>query len=337
MKSDKIQPEQINEFELKLARNVKVVAVVNDIVKLSPKERVQEFEDIRHKIQQGAANLFEERVYIKLLEPGNAERIQAVAAHLSAADKEPPKQVAAPAIAPVPVPPPSDREYPSELLDFLASQKPPSPPQKNSAARSNSNISSADTESPHPLFVLRDIVLAVVCLAFLIMGLWFARSSDQADPDIILDNAATPGNPLNAGIPAERQPQIQAEFDAAAQALRFGNFDQGNAQLTELIKTYPNSAYAQNAHILIADTYRQRQNNPDAALKYYQMFLEKYPQSQQAGVTQLKMGFTYEDLNDAINADAMYRLVIKQEGERSRLGQLAQERLAALKNPSATP
>ena len=44
------------------------------------------------------------------------------------------------------------------------------------------------------------------------------------------------------------------------------------------------------------------------------------------------MGYAYEDLQDTANAEEMYRLLIDRQGAKSRLGQLAQERLLHLQN-----
>ena len=65
-------------------------------------------------------------------------------------------------------------------------------------------------------------------------------------------------------------------------------------------------------------------------MKYYQLFTETYPESPQVGLAQLRMGFAYEDMEDVVNAKEMYRLLIKHRGEKSRLGQLANERLSHL-------
>ena len=78
---------------------------------------------------------------------------------------------------------------------------------------------------------------------------------------------------------AELEAQVQAQFDAAAHALRFEDFEQGKQTLLDLIEQYPDSSYARDAYILLADMYRQRQNNPDEAIKQYQAFLDAYPDS----------------------------------------------------------
>ena len=115
------------------------------------------------------------------------------------------------------------------------------------------------------------------------------------------------------------------------QELRFGEFERGKTQMLDFVQTYPNTSQAEDVYIAIADTYRQRQNNPDEALRYYQIFTEKYPESSRIGLVQLKMGFSYEDMEDTDGAKDMYRLVISRFGEKSRLGQLAEERLRSLK------
>ena len=133
-----------------------------------------------------------------------------------------------------------------------------------------------------------------------------------------------------SGLSKELLQEIQTQFDETVHELRFGEFEQGKAQLLNLIQNYPNTSQAEDACIAIADTYRQRQNNPDEALKYYQIFTEKYPESSRVGLILLKMGFSYEDMEDTGSAEEMYRLVLSRHGEKSRLGQLANERLRAL-------
>jgi len=81
---------------------------------------------------------------------------------------------------------------------------------------------------------------------------------------------------------------------------------------------------------LLADTYRQKQDDPDQAVHYYQLFAERYPQSEQLGLVLLKMGYTYEDMQDTTHAKEMYRLLIERQGKTSRLGQLANNRLVRL-------
>jgi TolA-binding protein len=159
---------------------------------------------------------------------------------------------------------------------------------------------------------------------------WYVLSSEESLPPIATFDAQNQENSADVGMSEQLQQQVQSQFDTAAQELRFGEFEQGKAQLLDLIETYPESAYAENAYILLADTYRQRQNNPDEAIKYYQIFAEKFPESPQFGLTQLKMGFSYEDMEDTPSAKAIYQLLIKRNGEKSRLGQLAHERLSNL-------
>jgi TolA-binding protein len=128
---------------------------------------------------------------------------------------------------------------------------------------------------------------------------------------------------------ASLPPATQAEFDAAMQTLRAGNFEQGKTRILAFIAQHPQSSQAELGYLALADTYRQRQNDPDEALVYYQKLLEEYPQSTSKGLVHLKMGFAYEDMEDRSNAEAMYRLVLQEHGSQSRLGQLATQRLHA--------
>lgn len=327
--------DQISDWDLKIARSPRAIALLDEIIPLSLEARTRELKALQQKIQQGEANLFEENVHVKLLENRKAEWIRVIHRNLPSIEKElkkrkesqPPSVNRSPDPSDHPATPPAPvDEYPSELLEFLATQKPPATPVKSSAAR----IRIAAEERSSSRF--RDIVIGVSLCMLLLGSVWYVYSSENTLQSLSTFNSQAQESSAETKVSDQLQQQIQTQFDAAIQELRLGEFDHGKAQLLDLIQTYPDNSQAEYAYIAIADAYRQRQNSPDEALRYYQLFIENYPASQHIGLTQLKMGFSYEDMEDSANAEQIYRLVLKNNGEKSRVGQLAHERLSRLQN-----
>lgn len=340
MKRIKVNLEDISEFDLKLAKNPQVPPLIEQIVSLSPVEREQQRQAMQQKIGRGEASLFEEHVYAKLLEPRKAEWIRVIYKNLPRIEQELKKYQPSDAEQTQNLPEnfqiepaaPVIDEYPSDLLNFLATQKPPAPPKSSF----ESKRFSPRPESTPPLKSRRrsaqDVSIGLLLFIGLILSVWYVLASDQESPPITTFDNPQGEQTGKAEMPDEAQTQLQAQFDEAVHALRFEDFEQGKQQLLALMEQHPQSSYARDARLMLADMYRQRQNNPDEAVKHYQLFLDQYPQSSQAGIVLLKMGYAYEDLQDLLNARATYRLLIEQQGAKSRLGQLAQERLSRLEN-----
>jgi tetratricopeptide (TPR) repeat protein len=339
MEPFKVNIDEISELDLNLAKNDKAVSFVEAISKLSPEDRAQRLKNLQRKIQEGTANLFEEKVLIKLLENRTAEKIRDIRANLPAietaltqrklsqtpATKRPARARSAPA-----TPAARAEEYPTQLLEFLATQKPPPRPAKSSEKQISPVIA-----PPAPVKRLQwskqDLSVGLGLLVALILAFWYVVGSQEKPPALTTFDQQFETDASKSGLSKGELEKLQAQFDAALRELRLGKFEQGKAELLTLIEKHPTIPQAEDALIAIADTYRQRQNNPDQALKSYQTFTEQYPNSSQTGLVLLKMGFTYEDMEDAARAAEMYRLVVSRYGEKNRIGQLASERLQALK------
>ena len=339
MKRIRVNLDKISEFDLQLAKNPRVIAILNEIIPLSLEERAQRLKDLQQKIDRGEADLFEEHVRSRLLDHRSAEWIRVIHKNLPTIEQEfqkrrSPQSPLPSAETPSPQtdhtkneprrqPPPQTH---SELLDFLATQKPPKPPVSNSGRSSQ-----VKEEKKTPLFSIKEGLLLVLLLSVMASSLGFIVFSK----DNVSEELLTFQNQEQIDSPEARQArrldeEMQTEFDAASQELRFGDFERGKTQLFTLAESSPQSTHAENAYVLIADTARLRRNDPDLALHTYQTFLEKWPESSKAGLVQLKMGFSYEDLQDFSSAESAYRLLIANAGEKSRLGQLARERLLRL-------
>ena len=336
MKRISINIDKISQFDLKLARNPRVITLAQEIAKQTLDERQRQLNELQESLQAGRASLFEERVHSKLLDKRKAEWILLLHKNLPVIEEEFRKRrhiqelpVKEPLEKPVDVEKDSMKEIRqshSELLDFLATQKPPTP----SPSPSRKTILSApENRSTHHT---RDITVGALLLLGVVLSVGYVLSSEKDEPHMLTFHEQAQEQSHEQRLAEEFDREIQEQFDAAAQEIRSGEFDIGKTQLLELSTTYPESLHAENAYILIADTYRLRKTDPDEALKYYQRLLDTYPESRQVGLTQLKMGFSYEDIGDTSNAQAIYHLILERYGEKSRLGQLARERLLRLES-----
>lgn len=332
--------DRISTFDLNLARNERAITSAREIACLSPAERAERLAALTEKIQAKMASLYEENVLRVLLEEQNAERLLDLHARLPDIDRAiaqqkrshpHPETPLVPAGTPKTARLKAPDAYPTELLDFLASQKPPPAPVSRATAKHGRSAKISAGQEKQRFWTLRDSMVTLAVVIVLIGVAWFQNNSRTRSADLLtFDQQTSPDNPQTRAARVEQQ-QRQAQFDAALQTLRTGNFEQGKTELLAFIRSYSSVPEAEEAYIALADTYRQRQQNPDEALIYYQTMLNEYPQSPRAGLVHLKMGFAYEDLDDLTNAEQMYRLVIQREGEQSRVGQLANERLQQLK------
>lgn len=338
MKRLRINLDKISDLDLQLARNSRVIALIDDIAKLSLDERAQQLNSLKKRIQEGDASLFEERIQTKLLEHRKAEWIWVIHKNLPEIEQELSKRRQTQgSVKDQAMPKTSSPKKPatymandthSELLKFLETQKP-----STSSVSSPKRVLQTETEKPPSGSRMKDVMvgsLLVICIVFSVG--YVVSSSKETSPPIATFKDQAQEQSSEVRLSEEFEQEVQTQFDAASQELRLGEFEQGKVQLLTLIDTYPISPYAENAYILLADTYRLRMDNPDEALKYYQTFLEKYPESLKVGLTQLKMGFSYEDMGDIPNAQTTYRLVLSRYGERSRIGQLASARLQRQEN-----
>ncbi|MCP4397826.1 MAG: hypothetical protein GY801_11075 [bacterium] len=339
MKRIRVNLDKISDFDLQLAKNPRVTAALDDIIPLSLEQRAHELKTLQQKTDRGETDLFEEHVRSYLLEHRNAEWIRVIHKNFATIEQElqkrqPPQPAPPPETLPssqaIRAPKPPRRtvhQTHSELLDFLATQKPPKLP-----ASSSDRSTKVPVEKKVPLFSMKESALAVLLLIVLASSIGFvAFSKDEPSEELLTFREQEQIDSPEAREDRRRDEEMQTKFDAAAQELRFGNFESGKIRLFELAESSLQSVHAENAYVLIADTARLRKSDQALALQTYQTFLEKWPESPKAGLVQLKMGFSYEDLEDFSSAETAYRLLIANVGEKSRLGQLARERLLRLK------
>lgn len=338
MKQIKINIDKISDFDLKLAKNPRVLAKIEEILPLSLDERAARLHTLRQQIAAGKASLFEERVLTRLLEQRTAEWIKLLQKNLPLIEQELQKrQPPQPPIASfdVEMPEAAQSEAPqfskrqdaahAELLDFLATQKPPT-------TRASSNAQKKPLSKRPESFWRRhanDVMFFSIISALAAAIIAYTLFSKNGQPDI--ETFAQQERHESPEIQAIRE-EIEARYDAAAYQLRFGTFDDGKRAMLNLVQEYPTGQHAEDAYVLLGDVYRQRQRDPNQALKYYQLAIEKFPSGSEVGMTQIKMGLAYEDLQDMAQAKALYRMLVSRHSETSRVGQLARDRLSSLEH-----
>lgn len=117
-------------------------------------------------------------------------------------------------------------------------------------------------------------------------------------------------------------------YQRAFNLLKQGRYRLAIASFKAFLETYPNAEYADNAQYWLGEANYVQKNYKDA-LKEYQTVLDKYPKSNKRADALLKMGFTYEYMNDIPNAKRMLNKVIKNFPDSS-AAQLASKRLKTL-------
>ena len=328
MRKVSIPLNKISSQDINLAKNPKVMEDVAAILKLSQEERNARLSEISQRVTQGTATLYEEKVLVKLLSPGQAEWIYLLNKNLSKIEAQ---------WTNLGEEKPSSSEYEpkqeEEALTSSSTQTEDSPDRISRPIFSNRSLEKEQPglkalSSPSAIgSYMKGFLTGVIGAGLLTLGIWktfnFSERS-KFEATIPSRSSSIPS------IPADTLQVLQTQLEKGQQEIRMGNFSRGESELKEIMVKYPETSQAEEAYLALAEAYRYRSQKPDQALQLYQAFLEKYPHSSRTGLVLLKMGFCYEDMEDRGNAVAMYQSVIQRNGERSRLGQLATERLKTL-------
>jgi TolA-binding protein len=311
---------KISSQDINLAKNPRAMEDVETILKLSSEERNARLSEISQKIAQGVATLYEEKVLTKLLSPGQAEWIYLIHKNL-----------------------PEIEESSSSKSELRQRNEKTSPSSFNQTEDSwdrasrvilpNWNLEKEppDLKAQHSPFEIgsyvKGFLAGIIGAGLLTLGIWKTfDSSERSEFEVAITSQPS----STSSIPADTLQVLQTQLEKGQQEIRIGHFNRGESELREIMVKYPETPQAEEAYLAIAEAYRYRSQKPDQALQLYQAFLEKYPHSSRTGLVLLKMGFCYEDMEDRGNAVTMYRSVIQRNGEKSRLGQLAAERLKTL-------
>ncbi len=299
------------------------------ILKLSQEERNARLSEISQRITQGMATLYEEKVLAKLLSPGQAEWIYLLNKNLSKIEAQGTSLEEEKSSSPQDEQKQKEEKTPPSSF----TQTEDSPDRISRAIFSNRGLEKEQPDlktlsSPSGIgSYVKGFLTGVMVAGLLTLGIWktFDLSERSKSEVTILSQPSS-----TSSIPADTLQVLQTRLEKGQQEIRMGNFNRGESELREIMVKYSETSQAEEAYLALAEAYRYRSQKPDQALQLYQAFLEKYPHSSRTGLVLLKMGFCYEDMEDRGNAVAMYQLVIQRNGERSRLGQLATERLKTL-------
>jgi tol-pal system protein YbgF len=113
-----------------------------------------------------------------------------------------------------------------------------------------------------------------------------------------LETSVAP-SPLDAGpqtgvlpVPAGSD---RANYQAAFDLLKGGNYDKATAAFQQFLRTFPDSALADNAQYWLGESYYVTRNYPEA-LKAFRKVVDSYPNSRKLADAWLKIGYTQYEL-----------------------------------------
>ncbi len=126
----------------------------------------------------------------------------------------------------------------------------------------------------------------------------------------------------------------EADYQAALQTLRSGQYEKAIAQLAAFPEKYPQSIYVPNAHYWQGEAYYVLRNF-DKAIAQFQTVIKHYPHSTKVADATLKLGFSQYEKGERDAAIATLNKVIAQYPNTS-AARLAKVRLARIKQQSQT-
>jgi len=115
------------------------------------------------------------------------------------------------------------------------------------------------------------------------------------------------------------------EYQQAFDLLQRGKYDQAAQLFENFIKQSPTGDYADSAQYWLGEAYYSKQDFV-GALAAFRKLVENYPDSPKKAHALLKMGFSYDELGDRINARQVLEQVVK-EFPSTMPARLAAERL----------
>jgi tol-pal system protein YbgF len=142
-------------------------------------------------------------------------------------------------------------------------------------------------------------------------------------------SATTPTTSSSASSGVDRQLEREA-YQRAFNMLKDGRYKLAMASFKAFLETYPHAEYADNAQYWLGEANYVQKRYKDAITEF-QKVLDHYPTSNKRPDALLKMGYTYELLNDIPQATNMLSRVVK-EFPASTAAQLATKRLQDMKS-----
>lgn len=119
--------------------------------------------------------------------------------------------------------------------------------------------------------------------------------------------------------------QLQAEYQRAFELLKRSKYTQAIKAFNTFLENYTENDYSDNAQYWVAEAY-YAQSNYEKSIETYQKLIRNYPKSQKLSQSLLKIGYSYEEL-DQPNKAKLWYLDVRQRFPGSTVSRLAEERL----------
>jgi len=102
--------------------------------------------------------------------------------------------------------------------------------------------------------------------------------------------AIKPAEPAEQAVNSEEE---KDHYTAAYLALKSGRYDEAIEKFRELLKTYPNGGYSDQAYYWLGESYLA-QNNIERAVGNLEWMVGHYPESTKHAAGMLRLGMTYQ-------------------------------------------
>lgn len=123
--------------------------------------------------------------------------------------------------------------------------------------------------------------------------------------------AIKPAEPADQSVNKEEE---KDHYTAAYLALKSGRYDEAIEKFRELLKTYPNGGYSDQAYYWLGESYLA-QNNIERAVGNLEWFVSNYADSTKHAAGMLRLGMTYQSQHRPDEALAMLRRLIEQHAD----------------------
>jgi tol-pal system protein YbgF len=124
-------------------------------------------------------------------------------------------------------------------------------------------------------------------------------------------SAAAPSAAAASAAPTDKD-----LYSEGRQAFDNGKMDKSRQLFLSLIKTFPKSAYADNAQFWIAESY-YREKWYERAILEYQTVIEKYPKGNKVPAAKHKQGMAFLQIGDKANARIIFNDLVKKHPKSS--------------------
>lgn len=132
------------------------------------------------------------------------------------------------------------------------------------------------------------------------------------------------GGEQAAGDPAAEQADYRAAFDF----LKSGNYNRASRAFSEFISTYPSGRFSDNAQYWLGESYYVTREF-DPALSAFERLIADFPDSSKRGHALLKIGFIYDETGRKDEARRVLKELVAENPSSTAAG-LARKRLARL-------